>query len=63
MYKRKNEPLTTPRFARLCFSLVQFVVGYGMDYADQYRCMPFVGVLAPAAYGASEPITQTNNSA
>ena len=43
--------------------LLEFVVGYGMDFADQYRCMPFVGVLAPHAYGASEPVTQTNNSA
>jgi len=41
----------------------EFVVGYGMDFAEQYRCLPFVGVLAPHAYGASEPITQTNNSA
>lgn len=41
----------------------EFVVGYGMDFADQYRCLPFVGVLAPHAYGASEPVTQTNNSA
>lgn len=40
-----------------------FVVGYGMDFADEYRCMPFVGVLKPSAYGASEPMTQTNNSA
>jgi len=40
----------------------EFVVGYGMDFADQYRCMPFVGVLAPHAYGATDPITQTNNS-
>jgi hypoxanthine phosphoribosyltransferase len=23
----------------------EFVVGYGMDYADDYRCLPFVGVL------------------
>eukprot|EP00343_Euplotes_focardii_P007536 CAMPEP_0205821340 /NCGR_PEP_ID=MMETSP0206-20130828/6960_1 /ASSEMBLY_ACC=CAM_ASM_000279 /TAXON_ID=36767 /ORGANISM="Euplotes focardii, Strain TN1" /LENGTH=277 /DNA_ID=CAMNT_0053116751 /DNA_START=23 /DNA_END=856 /DNA_ORIENTATION=+ len=27
-----------------------FVVGYGMDFADQYRCLPFVGVLKPEAY-------------
>lgn len=44
------------------FLCSEFVVGYGMDFADQYRCMPFVGVLAPHAYGASEPVTQTNNS-
>eukprot|EP00164_Ancoracysta_twista_P002152 GFYU01002841.1.p1 GENE.GFYU01002841.1~~GFYU01002841.1.p1 ORF type:complete len:227 (-),score=78.60 GFYU01002841.1:413-1093(-) len=27
-----------------------FVVGYGMDYAGSYRCLPFVGVLKPEVY-------------
>lgn len=27
-----------------------FIVGYGMDFADTYRCLPFVGVLAPKCY-------------
>jgi len=27
-----------------------FVVGYGMDFAGHYRCLPFVGVLKPEAY-------------
>ncbi|KAL2634193.1 hypothetical protein R1flu_005672 [Riccia fluitans] len=26
-----------------CFH--EFVVGYGMDYAEQYRCLPYIGVL------------------
>lgn len=30
----------------------EFVVGYGLDYRQRYRNMPFVGVLKPAAYGA-----------
>ncbi len=25
----------------------EFVVGYGLDYAEQYRCLPYVGVLEP----------------
>jgi hypoxanthine phosphoribosyltransferase len=29
----------------------EFVVGYGLDYAQQYRNLPFIGTLAPAVYG------------
>ena len=27
-----------------------FIVGYGLDYAQMYRNLPYIGVLKPAVY-------------
>ena len=32
----------------------KFIVGYGLDYNEKYRNLPFVGVLKPVIYSKSE---------
>lgn len=31
-----------------------FVVGYGLDYAERYRNLPYIGVLKPEIYSSTE---------
>lgn len=32
----------------------EFVVGYGLDYQEKYRNLPYIGVLKPKVYGGVE---------
>lgn len=32
----------------------EFVVGYGLDYAGQYRNLPYIGILDPSVYESAE---------
>ena len=34
-----------------CFSIPdQFIVGYGLDYGEKYRNLPYIGLLKPEIY-------------
>jgi hypoxanthine phosphoribosyltransferase len=33
----------------------RFVIGYGLDYDERYRNLPFIGVLKPSVYGGAPP--------
>jgi hypoxanthine phosphoribosyltransferase len=33
----------------------RFVVGYGLDYDERFRNLPYIGVLRPSVYGAAPP--------
>lgn len=36
-----------------CFTVPdEFIVGYGLDYREKYRNLPYIGVLNPTVYNA-----------
>nr|WP_210740443.1 hypoxanthine phosphoribosyltransferase [Nocardia sp. GTS18] len=49
---RKPDALRTPvDVAHVGFDIPnEFVVGYGLDYAERYRDLPYIGTLNPAVY-------------
>lgn len=48
---RRSEPVTADYVG---FEIPdEFVVGYGLDFAERYRNLPYIGVLKPAVYQKS----------
>ncbi|MBF6611919.1 MAG: hypoxanthine phosphoribosyltransferase [Chloroflexi bacterium] len=46
----------------VCFEIPdEFVVGYGLDYNQIYRNLPFIGVLKPEMYSAAESDGKTGD--
>lgn len=47
--ERREAPVTADYFG---FTVPDaFVVGYGLDYDEEYRNLPYIGVLKPSVYG------------
>lgn len=48
--ERRTKPITADYVG---FTIPDaFIVGYGLDYAEKYRNLPYVGILKPSVYGA-----------
>lgn len=51
LLRKRKARETSPPIDYLGFEIPdQFVVGYGLDYAEHYRNLPYVGVLRPEVY-------------
>ena len=49
----KPERRTKPVAVQYCGFTIpdEFVVGYGLDYDEKYRNLPYIGILKPRVYG------------
>ncbi len=54
---KKNKPAAAEvQVDRIAFEIPdEFVVGYGLDYAEIYRNLPYVAVLDPSVYSEPDP--------
>jgi hypoxanthine phosphoribosyltransferase len=61
---KKNKPdAVDVRVDRTAFEIPdEFVVGYGLDYAEAYRNLPYVAVLDPSVYASDMVPTEPGNA-
>jgi hypoxanthine phosphoribosyltransferase len=53
LLRKKKERLAAIDADYVGFDIAdEFVVGYGLDYDERYRNLPYIGVLRPEVYGA-----------
>src|SRR5437016_12795908 len=62
---KRRERIKTVTLDYTCFQIPnRFVVGYGLDYAQRYRNLPYVGILKPSIYQEDvEPETRHKSPA
>eukprot|EP01125_Pyxidicula_operculata_P000239 TRINITY_DN10322_c0_g1_i1.p1 TRINITY_DN10322_c0_g1~~TRINITY_DN10322_c0_g1_i1.p1 ORF type:complete len:195 (-),score=37.55 TRINITY_DN10322_c0_g1_i1:87-644(-) len=50
LQKTKQQVAVHPKYVGFVVPHDAFIVGYGMDYAGEYRCLPYIGKLKPEVY-------------
>lgn len=63
MVKKEKPDAIAVQVDRIGFTVPdEFVVGYGLDYAGEYRNLPYIGILDPSVYaGVDDPVDQTES--
>lgn len=57
LLKKNKADAVTVQVDRVAFEIPdEFVVGYGLDYAETYRNLPYVAVLDPSVYSEPEDV-------
>jgi hypoxanthine phosphoribosyltransferase len=59
LFRKPGAVKSAPPLKYVGFDIpTEFVVGYGLDYAERYRELPYVGILKPEVYTRSQDGSQ-----